>query len=60
LSHQSGFPNWRANNKLHFEFEPGTKFQYSGEGYEYLREALEHKFNKSLAELYNSVLFWNH
>lgn len=57
LSHQSGFPNWRTDNKLKFEFEPGTKFQYSGEGYEYLRKALEHKFNKSLAALSDSVLF---
>ncbi|MFP5246067.1 MAG: serine hydrolase domain-containing protein [Thermoanaerobaculia bacterium] len=50
LSHQTGFPNWR-NGKLAFEFDPGTKFQYSGEGFEYLREALERKFGKSLAQL---------
>ena len=56
LSHQSGFPNWRTD-KLKFEFEPGTKFQYSGEGFEYLRRALENKFNKSLGELSGSVLF---
>ena len=50
LSHQTGFPNSRGNNndgKLSFEFEPGTKYQYSGEGYEYLRKALENKFKKS-------------
>ena len=38
LSHQTGFPNWRyltAKKTLDFEFEPGTKFQYSGEGFEY-------------------------
>ncbi|MBL4706380.1 MAG: beta-lactamase family protein, partial [Flavobacteriales bacterium] len=60
LSHQSGFPNWRYltdSNKLTFEFEPGTKFQYSGEGYEYLRKALEAKFNKGLEELANELLF---
>ena len=57
LSHQSGFPNWRAGNKLKFEFEPGTKYQYSGEGFEYLRKALENKFNKSLSSLSDSVLF---
>jgi CubicO group peptidase (beta-lactamase class C family) len=33
LSHQTGFPNGRKG-KLAFEFEPGTDFQYSGEGYE--------------------------
>lgn len=60
LSHQSGFPNWRyqtKNNKLAFEFDPGTKFQYSGEGYEYLRKALEVKFGKKLEVLADSLIF---
>lgn len=57
LSHQTGFPNWRVNEKLTFAFEPGTKFQYSGEGYEYLRKALEHKFNKPLEKLLDSIVF---
>ena len=60
LSHQTGFPNWRGNNKdgkLSFEFEPGTKYQYSGEGYEYLRKALEKKFKKSLELLASELIF---
>lgn len=60
LSHQTGFPNWRGNNmdgKLSFEFEPGTKYQYSGEGYEYLRKALEKKFKKSLQQLAEELIF---
>jgi CubicO group peptidase (beta-lactamase class C family) len=60
LSHQTGFSNWRGNNKdgkLHFEFEPGTKYQYSGEGFEYLRKALEAKFHKSLNELASELIF---
>jgi CubicO group peptidase (beta-lactamase class C family) len=60
LSHQSGFANWRGNNadgKLVFEFEPGTRYQYSGEGYEYLRKALEKKFHKSLEELAKELIF---
>ncbi|MCW3466417.1 class A beta-lactamase-related serine hydrolase [Chitinophaga nivalis] len=60
LSQQSGFPNWRylrADKKLVFEFEPGTKFQYSGEGFEYLRKAIEKKFKKPLAQLANEWLF---
>jgi CubicO group peptidase (beta-lactamase class C family) len=56
LTHQTGFPNWR-NGKLRFEFEPGTKFQYSGEGFEYLRKALENKFKKTLVQLSDSILF---
>lgn len=39
LSHQSGFPNWR-DQRLAFQFEPGSRFGYSGEGYEYLARAL--------------------
>ena len=60
LSHQSGFPNWRylnTSNKLNFQFEPGTQYQYSGEGLEYLRKALEHKFNTSLDQLANELIF---
>ena len=56
LTHQTGFPNWR-NGKLRFEFEPGTKFQYSGEGFEYLKRALENKFKKTITQLSESILF---
>ncbi|CAI8762907.1 serine hydrolase [Chryseobacterium sp. IT-36CA2] len=60
LSHQSGFPNWRWMNtdkKLNFQFDPGTKYQYSGEGFEYLRKALEKKFGKSLDQLAQELIF---
>ena len=60
LSHQTGFPNWRWNTeigKLVFEFDPGTKYQYSGEGIEILRKALENKFKKSLNELSKELIF---
>jgi CubicO group peptidase (beta-lactamase class C family) len=60
LSHQTGFANWRwleESKKLRFQFDPGTKFQYSGEGFEYLRRALEKKFGQPLAALSRSVLF---
>lgn len=60
LSHQSGFPNWRwikENKKLSFDFDPGTKYQYSGEGFEYLRKAIENKFKKSLEELAKEQIF---
>lgn len=51
LSHTSGFPNLRylndkgeynPNNKLTISFEPGTQFQYSGEGYQYLSKVIAH------------------
>jgi len=60
LSHQTGFPNWRwqdPSKKLAFQFDPGTKFQYSGEGFEYLRRALEKKFGQPLAQLAASTIF---
>ncbi len=60
LSHQTGFPNWRwmkENKKLSFDFEPGTKYQYSGEGMEYLRKALENKFKKPIQELAQELIF---
>ncbi|MFT5942256.1 MAG: CubicO group peptidase (beta-lactamase class C family) [Sediminicola sp.] len=60
LSHQTGFPNWRyltENNKLAFEFEPGTQYQYSGEGFEYLRKAIESKLGKSIEEITKELLF---
>ncbi|MFQ6601153.1 serine hydrolase [Flavobacterium sp. C3NV] len=59
LSHQTGFPNWRFMNesgKLDFKFKPGTKHQYSGEGFEYLRKALEKKFNKTLPQLADELI----
>jgi len=60
LTHQTGFVNWRWNHptkKLTFDFEPGTDFNYSGEGFEYLRHALENKFNKPLEQLTDSLIF---
>jgi len=60
LSHQTGFPNWRYMNesgKLDFKFKPGTKYQYSGEGFEYLRKALEKKFGKTLDQLASELVF---
>lgn len=60
LSHQTGFPNWRYltdNNKLAFEFDPGSQHQYSGEGFEYLRKALEAKYDRSIEELAKEFLF---
>lgn len=45
LSHRSGLPNWRENEEdktLKIKFEPGTDYQYSGEGYQYLAMVLKH------------------
>ncbi|WP_189399030.1 serine hydrolase [Arenicella chitinivorans] len=60
LSHQSGFPNWRylsPNNTLRFEFKPGTRYQYSGEGFEYLRKAIEAKLGQPFEDVAQQTLF---
>lgn len=44
LSHTSGFPNWRDNDRtktLLIHFKPGEKFSYSGEGMVYLSKVVE-------------------
>ncbi len=44
LDHTTGFPNFRFLNsggKLDFKFEPGTRYAYSGEGYNLLQFVLE-------------------
>jgi CubicO group peptidase (beta-lactamase class C family) len=60
LSHQTGFSNWRftdeKSQKLVFHFKPGTQYQYSGEGFEYLKKALENKFKIPLQKLSDSLI----
>ncbi|MEM7368666.1 MAG: serine hydrolase [Bacteroidota bacterium] len=51
LSHQTGFPNWRNNNPLSISFTPGTKFGYSGEGFEYLKSVIVEITGKSIEEV---------
>ncbi|GGA81365.1 hypothetical protein GCM10011521_19650 [Arenimonas soli] len=51
LSHQTGLPNWRGRGELAFAFDPGSRHEYSGEGFEYLRRALEQRSGESLATL---------
>ncbi|MGZ5253307.1 MAG: serine hydrolase domain-containing protein, partial [Flavitalea sp.] len=60
LSHTTGFPNWRWDNKdqkLNFAFEPGSRYGYSGEGMVYLQVVLEKMFNRSLEEMINEKIF---
>lgn len=45
LCHSTGFPNWRffyPENKLFIQFDPGTNFYYSGEGFLYLEKVVAH------------------
>lgn len=59
LQHRTGFPNWRAQTpgkRLAFQFDPGEREQYSGEGMEYLRRALEHRFGRPIDSIARDVL----
>lgn len=55
LSHTTGFPNWREDygkdSKLFLDFIPGSKFQYSGEGYQYLAKVIAKIYNTDLTKL---------
>jgi len=57
LSHTTGFPNWRRENKLAFQTDPGKTYGYSGEGFEYLKKAIENKFETPLEELVEEYIF---
>ena len=43
LSHQTGFPNWRYQKVLKFQWQPGTDTGYSGEGIDYVARFAERK-----------------
>lgn len=54
LTHRTGFPNWRymnPDNKLNLLFTPGTKFNYSGEGFEYLKMVVEKVTGKKVEQV---------
>jgi CubicO group peptidase (beta-lactamase class C family) len=60
LSHTSGFPNWRWINddrKLNINFEPGSKFAYSGEGIDLLQLVVETVTNEPLQDLMRTHVF---
>ena len=59
LSHSSGFPNWRseAGKQLIPEFTPGSKFQYSGEGFFYLQRILEQITGRGVCEIVDEMVF---
>jgi CubicO group peptidase (beta-lactamase class C family) len=60
LDHTSGFPNWRWINddkKLNINFEPGSRFAYSGEGIDLLQLVVEAITNKSLEDLQQERVF---
>ncbi|MGA8669415.1 MAG: serine hydrolase domain-containing protein [Terracidiphilus sp.] len=59
LSHQTGFPNWRyqTGNVLKFQWEPGTAFGYSGEGYDYAARFAQNKTGRAWEDLAQQYVF---
>ena len=47
LTHTSGLPNWGR----YMQESPGTKYGYSGEGFEYLKRAVVHETGRDIEEL---------
>jgi len=60
LDHTSGFPNFRWLNddhKLNINFDPGSRYAYSGEGMELLQMVVETITKKPLEELMQERVF---
>jgi CubicO group peptidase (beta-lactamase class C family) len=56
LSHGTGLPNW-GGEQLTLQFEPGTAYGYSGEGFLYLQKAVERLTGRSLEALARREIF---
>ena len=56
LSHGTGLPNW-GGEQLTLQFEPGTAYGYSGEGFVYLQKAIERATGHSLEALARREVF---
>lgn len=56
LSHGTGLPNW-GRDTLTLRFDPGTGYQYSGEGFVYLQRTLERVTGLTLEELATREVF---
>lgn len=59
LSHSGGWRNWRntASTPLTADFEPGTRFAYSGEGYFFLQRVVETLTGKGMPLLAKERVF---
>ena len=59
LSHSGGWRNWRNNNQtvLTADFDPGSRFTYSGEGYFFLQRVIETLTGKGLPQLARQRVF---
>ncbi len=51
LSHSSGLPHGEPRRPLPILFEPGSRYKYSADGYQYLQLVIEHLKGESLGDL---------
>lgn len=56
LNHTAGLPNW-SSGPLAFDFLPGQRWQYSGEGYALLQRAVEAVTHENLAAYMTRAVF---
>lgn len=58
LTHATGLPNWRfdVKDQLSSAFKPGSRWQYSGEGYVLLQRVVEHLLGEPLGVHLNKTL----
>lgn len=60
LNHTTGFLNWRFfsnDNTLHFVSDPGERYGYSGEGFEYLARFAEKKIGRDFESIVKTRVF---
>ena len=60
LSHSSGLENWKSDfqpDKLEIVSNPGEKFVYSGEGYQYLAKVIEKIIGQTYEEYTQDFIF---
>lgn len=56
LNHTSGLPNW-SSGSLSFEFEPGQRWGYSGEGFVLLQSVIEAVTGMELSAYFDKHMF---
>lgn len=57
LTHQTGLPNWRPPSGLAFDSDPGTKWSYSGEGFQYVARFAQAPMKQPLDRLAQTYVF---
>jgi CubicO group peptidase (beta-lactamase class C family) len=51
LSHSSGLPHGEPRRPLPILFEPGSRYKYSADGYQYLQQVVEHLKGEPLRDI---------